>query len=66
MAKKGKGGPGCYPSSEGDKGLPKGGLPKVSEKKAGPIVWTGQGGNKGIPKKGKGGGTSSKWAATHD
>jgi len=62
---KGKG-QSCYPSSQGDKGLPKGGLPKVSEKKKGPIVFTGQGGNKGIPGKAPGKGASSKYAATHD
>lgn len=63
---KGKGGPACYPSREGDKGIPKGGLPKVSEKQKGPINFTGQGGNKGIPGKAPGGGKGSKWAATHD
>lgn len=65
MAKNCKG-PAYYCSQKGDKGMPKGGLPKVSEKKAGPIVWTGQGGNKGIPKKASGGGKGSDWAATHD
>ena len=63
MSKKGQS---CYPSIQGDKGLPKGGLPKVSEKKKGPIVWSGQGGNKGIPGKAPGKGASSKYAATHD
>jgi len=56
----------CFFSNKGDKGIPKGGLPKVSEKKKGPIVFTGQGGNKGIPGKAPGKGTSSKYAATHD
>lgn len=56
----------CYPSQKGDKGIPKGGLPKVSEKKSGPITFTGQGGNKGIPKKAPGKGSSSRYAATHD
>lgn len=63
MANKGQS---CYPSSMGDKGLPKGGLPKVSEKKSGPIVFTGQGGNKGIPSKAPGKGKGSGWAAKHD
>lgn len=56
----------CYPSTMGNKGIPKGSLPKVSEKKAGPVVWSGQGGSKGIPGKAPGGGKGSKWAATHD
>lgn len=63
---KGKKGQTCYPSTMGDKGLPKGGAPKVSEKQKGPIVFTGQGGDKGIPGKKVGGGPSPKWAATHD
>lgn len=63
---KGSKGPGCYPSTEGNKGIPSGGLPKSSEKKAGPVVWSGQGGNKGIPKKAPGKGSSSRYAATHD
>ncbi len=61
---KGKG-QGCYPSSMGDKGIPKGALPKVSEKTKGPIVFTGQGGNKGIPAKTPGKGKGSAWAAKH-
>jgi len=65
MAKSAKG-PANYPSKMGNKGIPSGGLPKVSEKTAGPIVWSGQGGNKGIPKNAPGGGKGSKWAATHD
>jgi hypothetical protein len=63
---KGSKGPGCYPSSEGNRGIPGGSKPKSAEKKAGPIVWTGAGGNKGIPPKSPGKGMSSKWAATHD
>ncbi len=55
----------CFASTMGDKGIPKGGLPKVSEKKKGPIVFAGQGGNKGIPKKAPGKGKSAGWAATH-
>ena len=65
MAKKMKGQT-CYPSQKGNKGIPSGSLPKVSEKKAGPIVLTGQGGNKGIPKSSPGGGKGSSWAGTHD
>lgn len=64
--KKGGKGSTYYCSTAGDKGIPKGPLPKVSEKKAGPIVWTGQGGNKGIPGKAPGKGKSSGWAAKHD
>jgi len=56
----------CYPSREGDRGIPKGSLPKVSEKKKGPIVFSGQGGNKGIPGKAPGKGKGSTWAAKHD
>lgn len=65
MAKSGKGNT-RYPSKEGDRGIPKAKLPKVSEKVAGPVVWTGQGGNKGIPSSKVGGGKSSRWAGTHD
>lgn len=56
----------CFASTMGDKGIPKGALPKVSEKQKGPINFSGQGGNKGIPKKAAGKGKGSKWAATHD
>jgi hypothetical protein len=60
----GKGGI-CFSGSENGKGLPKGGTPKVSEKKGGPIQFSGQSGDKGIPGK-AGKGKGSKWAATHD
>lgn len=63
---KGKGGPINLPSCKGDRGMPKGSLPKVSEGKSGPITLSGAGGNKGIPKKAPGGGKGSQWAGTHD
>jgi hypothetical protein len=56
----------CFSSTMGDKGIPKGPLPKVSEKQKGPINFTGQGGSKGIPKKAPGKGKGSSWAGTHD
>ena len=56
----------CFSSTMGDKGIPKGALPKVSEKKKGPIVFTGAGGDKGIPPKAAGKGKGSAWAGTHD
>jgi hypothetical protein len=54
-----------FASNQGDKGIPKGALPKTSEKK-GTIQFSGQGGNKGVPPKASGKGKGSAWAGTHD
>lgn len=59
-------GPVVFASTMGDKGIPKGPLPKVSEKQKGPINFAGQGGNKGVPPKSAGKGKGSGWAAKHD
>lgn len=59
-------GPIVLAGKKGDRGLPKGSLPKVSEKTKGPITFSGSGGNRGIPGKTPGKGSSSKFAATHD
>lgn len=65
MAKKG-GGPCNFASGMGDKGIPSGGKPKVSEKKGGVIQFSGQAGDKGCPPKAPGRGKSSQWAGKHD
>jgi hypothetical protein len=58
-------GPCNFSSCTGDKGIPKGSKPKVSEKK-GTIQFSGQAGDKGIPPKAAGKGKSSQWAGKHD
>lgn len=55
-----------FASDMGDRGIPKGGTPKVSEGKKGSIQFSGQSGNQGIPPKAPGKGKSSQWAGTHD
>lgn len=59
-------GPCNFASSMGDKGIPKGNKPKVSESKKGSIQWSGQSGDKGVPPRVPGRGKSSQWAGTHD
>lgn len=59
-------GPCNFASRMGDKGIPKGSKPSVSESKKGSIQFSGQAGNKGIPPKAPGKGKSSQWAGTHD
>lgn len=54
-----------FASDQGDRGIPKGSLPKTTDKK-GTIQFSGQGGDQGIPKKAPGSGKGASWAGTHD
>ena len=59
-------GPITFASTMGDKGIPSGSKPKVSESKKGTIQFSGQAGDKGVPPKAAGKGKGAGWAAKHD